>query len=213
MATKQQIAANRRNAKKSTGPATPQGKAASSLNALRHGLRARTAVLPNENREDFDQLHDALQDHYKPQNPAEQLLVDQAAMAQWKLARTETYEGLAYDEAANAMAHAAVLDRFSQISGRFERAFLRAHRELERLKAAREKQIEKQTEKPKTSKQDDEMPPNLLVTFRTDPDSPGEVLLHRQDGVNLPLPPKPSPDSSRDSSRPPGWPVFSQMPE
>ena len=38
MATEKQIAANRRNAARSTGPRTPLGKKRSSMNALRHGL-------------------------------------------------------------------------------------------------------------------------------------------------------------------------------
>src|ERR1035438_7418764 len=53
MSTKRQTAANRRNARKSTGPKTRPGKATASMNALHHGLRARTVVLPGENREDF----------------------------------------------------------------------------------------------------------------------------------------------------------------
>jgi hypothetical protein len=56
MATLKQFEANRRNAQKSTGPQTPEGKAAVSMNALRHGLRARTVVLPGKNREEFTQL-------------------------------------------------------------------------------------------------------------------------------------------------------------
>src|SRR5580698_10373072 len=98
MATKRQIAANRRNAKKCTGPKTAEGKAASSMNALRHGLRARTVVLPDENREEFDQIHAGLQNQYQPQNPSEQYLVDQAAIAQWKLVRAEVFEARFYAE-------------------------------------------------------------------------------------------------------------------
>jgi hypothetical protein len=41
MATEAQIAANRRNAKKSTGPKTPEGKKTVSQNAVRHVLLYR----------------------------------------------------------------------------------------------------------------------------------------------------------------------------
>jgi hypothetical protein len=54
MATQAQFHANRRNAQASTGPRTPEGKAASSANATRHGLSAAFRVLPNENQEEFD---------------------------------------------------------------------------------------------------------------------------------------------------------------
>ena len=46
MPTQAQIRANRENAKKSTGPRTPEGKANSSKNALKHGLLAEDAVIP-----------------------------------------------------------------------------------------------------------------------------------------------------------------------
>lgn len=48
-------AINRANSEHSTGPRTDPGKQRSSLNALRHGLTARTAVLPTEDRATFDQ--------------------------------------------------------------------------------------------------------------------------------------------------------------
>src|ERR1035438_7647932 len=115
MATKKQIAANRRNAQKCTGPKSPQGKAASSMNNLRHGLRARTIILPGEKQEDFDEIHAGLQDQYQPQNPAEQHLVDQAAIAQWKLARAEAYEARSFAKDSSIEAQAAIFGPYDAI--------------------------------------------------------------------------------------------------
>jgi hypothetical protein len=158
MSTKRQTAANRRNARKSTGPKTPQGQATASMNAVRHGLRARTVVLPDENREDFDEILAGLQAQYQPQNPAEQYLVDQAAIAQWKLVRAEVFEADCYANEKSSKARAALLDRMTQVEGRLERAYFKAYKELERIKAACQKQ-------PEPSKKSDitacQIPPSL----------------------------------------------------
>ena len=66
MTTEKQLRANRKNAKKSTGPNTPEGKARSSKNALKHGLLARDAVLPGEDPADFDRQLTALEDWALP---------------------------------------------------------------------------------------------------------------------------------------------------
>src|SRR6266404_4653634 len=84
MSNIRQIEANRLNALKSTGPQTPEGKAAVKLNALRHGLRARTVVLPGENSEDFQQLCDDLETEWNPASRSEQFYVEQMAISQWK---------------------------------------------------------------------------------------------------------------------------------
>ena len=54
MPTTAQRKANRQNAKKSTGPRTPEGKARSSQNALKHGLLARDAVMADEDPAEYD---------------------------------------------------------------------------------------------------------------------------------------------------------------
>jgi hypothetical protein len=84
MASIKQVEANRHNSQKSTGPRTPEGKAAVRLNALRHGLCARTAVLPTENAEEFHQLCADLETEWQAQGRTEQYLLEQMAVSQWK---------------------------------------------------------------------------------------------------------------------------------
>ncbi len=79
--------AARANGAKSRGPKTPEGKLASSRNALTHGLTARTVVLQNESAEDYESELRAYLDHFRPQGKPEIDLVHQLAAAQWRLAR------------------------------------------------------------------------------------------------------------------------------
>ena len=91
MATKAQMNANRNNAKKSTGPRTNEGKQRSSQNALKHGLLARDAVLP-EDPADFDRQLCDLEDTIEPKNALEFELVRQIVDAQWRLRRLTRLE-------------------------------------------------------------------------------------------------------------------------
>ena len=50
MASTKRNEANRRNAQKSTGPKTAEGKAITSQNAIRHGLLATEILLPDEDK-------------------------------------------------------------------------------------------------------------------------------------------------------------------
>ena len=97
MLSQRQLDANRRNAKLSTGPRTPEGRAAVGCNALRHGLTAQTAVLPNESPEEFQELLDAFLAEYQPAGPTELLLVEQMAMAAWRLRRMRALETGLFD--------------------------------------------------------------------------------------------------------------------
>ncbi|MGO4880695.1 MAG: hypothetical protein ACLP59_07725 [Bryobacteraceae bacterium] len=81
------IQANRQNAKKSTGPRTAAGKAATSRNALTHGLTAQTYVLPGDDPEEFTALLDDLFRRFHPDGPAEERLVRRIAANQWRLDR------------------------------------------------------------------------------------------------------------------------------
>ena len=92
MATEKQIAANRRNALKSTGPRSINGKARSRLNATRHGLTASSALLPDEDRAAFDDLVAGLYEHYQPRGDLERHLVDLIAAYLWRLKRVPAIE-------------------------------------------------------------------------------------------------------------------------
>src|SRR5216684_2836379 len=121
MATIKQFEANRRNALRSTGPKTPEGKLAVSMNSLRHGLRARTVVLPAENRDEFDQLCNDLEVEWHPQSRTEQFYVEQMAVSQWKLTRMEVGEAAVFQDVAGSTTKIPLLDRLWQAEARMER--------------------------------------------------------------------------------------------
>jgi hypothetical protein len=83
---------NRQNAAYSTGPKTPEGKAASSQNRLSHGLCSSALLLKGESEADFDQLRHELHQAYKPATAEEQILTDQLVEATWRLNRARRVE-------------------------------------------------------------------------------------------------------------------------
>src|SRR3979411_1824235 len=87
MATEKQFEANRQNAQKSTGPKTPEGRAAVRLNGVTHGLTAETTVLKGESEADFKDLLTSYEAEHDPATPTEEAIVVQLAMATWRLRR------------------------------------------------------------------------------------------------------------------------------
>jgi len=88
MATTKQIQANRRNARKSTGPKSKEGKAIVSFNPLKHGLRAEKALLlPGEDSGELDRLVERAYADLVPMGEVENLLVEQIVSAVWRLRR------------------------------------------------------------------------------------------------------------------------------
>jgi hypothetical protein len=102
--SKKQLDANRRNALKSTGPRTPQGKAAVRLNALKHGLHAQELVLLPEEQAEFDRTLAAFLDDLRPNGPAGTLLVRQIAEATWRLGLLRAYETQLFNECLRKLA-------------------------------------------------------------------------------------------------------------
>ena len=92
MTSEKQAQANRRNALKSTGPKTPEGKAAVRLNANKHGLRSHEVLLPGEDEEALKELDENLRAELQPLGELENLLVDGIIAAHWRLRRLRRVE-------------------------------------------------------------------------------------------------------------------------
>jgi hypothetical protein len=107
------------------------------LKPLRDGLRARTVVLPEENRQEFHQLCDDLEAEWNPRSRTEQFYLEQMAVNQWKLTRLEVGEINIFKKDGDNI---RLLDRLWQAQCRMERSYARAQRELERLQATRRRQ-------------------------------------------------------------------------
>jgi hypothetical protein len=92
MSSLKQIEANRRNALKSTGPTTPEGKRRSRCNALRHGLTAETVIAALENAEDYQAFEAAVIADYDAESAVERELVLRLASVLWRLRRATGIE-------------------------------------------------------------------------------------------------------------------------
>ena len=92
MTSLRQIAANRRNASKSTGPRTQEGKQRSRGNAVRHGLTAETVIGALEDAEDYKSFEATVTADYDAQSAVERELVLQLAGLLWRLRRATTIE-------------------------------------------------------------------------------------------------------------------------
>ena len=92
MTSFRQIYANRRNARKSTGPLTQEGKQRSRCNAVRHGLTAETVIAALEDAEDYKAFEAAVIADYDGQSAVERELVLRLASLLWRLRRATIIE-------------------------------------------------------------------------------------------------------------------------
>jgi len=92
MTSFRQIEANRRNACKSTGPITEEGKQRSRCNAVRHGLTAETVIGALEDAKDYKAFEAAIIADYDAQSAVERELVLRLASLLWRLRRPTSME-------------------------------------------------------------------------------------------------------------------------
>ncbi len=146
---------NRRNASKSTGPRTAEGKAAASKNAIKHGAYSEAITVQGETVEDFETMRAGMIASIAPESALEEHLVDRLASLWWRLVRAGRVEqqGLVViqkelgsrgqdvtDSFVTAL-NAGWMERLMRYEGQVERSFFRTIHELERIQARRQGDI------------------------------------------------------------------------
>src|ERR1039458_7824395 len=190
MATPQQIAANRQNAQKSTGPRTPEGKAASSQNAFKSGLDADSQFCYGEQRADFYRLQVEYFTRFSPQSPEERFHVDTLIRNEWSLRRLLRAEAHLFDfntTPASITDRAPLGEGFNNSSP----VFMRLHRRitlfeksfeasLTKLKELREARIAS-SEVPARATEEELTYPGHTVHVFDDPAQPPEIIFVPED--------------------------------
>ncbi len=154
-ASDRRIAANRRNAQRSTGPRTAKGKRRSSRNALKHGLCASTVCLASEDKPTFNLFISELEEELQPRTATQHMLFNELANVIWRLRRLPEAQADLFDHELDHAADGETLSpsqvlarRFSDDSsngfillGRYEtslrNSMLRLLRQLEQTKKNR----------------------------------------------------------------------------
>ncbi len=133
----QRAATNRANSQHSTGPRTEPGKQRSSLNALRHGLTARTPVLPTEDPEAYQRHIQQFLDEYAPATATETQLVHEIANTAWRLNRIPLLEAEMFSQAPNPQSQIPLLATLGLHGSRLSRQSQKALDQLREIQADR----------------------------------------------------------------------------
>ena len=160
--SRKQHQANRENAQHSTGPVSPEGKAAVRFNAVTFGLRARNVVLFDEDQAAYQQLWDVLESEWQPQAPTEKILLERMVVAHWLLMRADNSEAWISTATVPGPKQSALFDRVSAQRARLERSFSTAMRELKQLQNERHARTHpagaRAAREPRTGRQDSRTP-------------------------------------------------------
>jgi hypothetical protein len=143
MSTEAQIIANQQNAQHSTGPTTPEGKAASCMNNFRTGLTGDSfSVLPWENEADYHTLHSALLAQLDPRGPLERLLIEKMAQHQWLAQRALVLQDMCFQQDVPNCDEEKKLALYLRYQTTHERAYHKYFDQLMKFRSeARKKEI------------------------------------------------------------------------
>jgi hypothetical protein len=144
MTTPTQAESNRANARRSTGSRTAAGKARSSRNALKHGLRAEAALLPGESDADWREHREGVLLSLGVKGALETELADRVALALWRLRRVGPCDAATAARELPADGRPEpdenLLDKIMRYESHLARQALRALQTLERLQQIRDRQ-------------------------------------------------------------------------
>ncbi len=178
MASEKQIAANRANSQKSTGPRTAEGKTISSRNAVQHGLTGRLLYLSEPDQLLYAQLGKRLIEENQPMGAIEEELLKTIQDCHWQLntIRVLSEQTLArlLDGAATsstAASPALTLDQLGRYEISIQRSLNGAINQLRRSQKERKEQehkeqvwrFEQQNRRPFNPKYDRVRAPNGFV--------------------------------------------------
>lgn len=144
MTTMKQIAANQRNAQKSTGPVSEYGKSIVSRNAVKHRILSAQMYIENDEQEIYEGFREAILRDLDPQGSFEYFLVDRIISTAWRLRRIVHVETLVFEKeknepfsnsygdafVANSATNMAILSRYERS---LENSLYRAIKELKAL--------------------------------------------------------------------------------
>ncbi len=91
-----QLAANRANSRKSSGPRTPEGLARSSQNSFKHGLFSRNVFIPVGQEDFYDQFVAGIVGSLHPGSPLELQVCHDVANAHWRLSHLTSVEAVMF---------------------------------------------------------------------------------------------------------------------
>src|SRR6266496_3948338 len=109
--------ASRENGSRSHGPATPEGKARSSQNALQHGMFSQCVIVGLESTETLEDVVEDLVRKFQPADPVELSMIEEMASAHWRMRRWWAVEKEWIDQGMNAQRPGKEITRIANTLG------------------------------------------------------------------------------------------------
>ena len=154
MTSDNKVAANRANARKSTGPRTKDGKTRSSRNATRHGFFSLTPPPQLDRDEAFCMIEGELRDELHPRSPTQHTLLRELAIQTWRLSKIPDYERDVLANAPDDADELALLSKVWSLHDRCQSRYQSLLRQFRREQDATTKQRQQESQnepKPETA--------------------------------------------------------------